>query len=197
MTRTARVLVACAAGVVLVVLAGTAGYLLRGGGDEGDPAPQVREAAVVDDLCATVDPLVPQDLPIGAGQSAQEAVPGGQQATCVVGGAGGNALEVRVTSYDLRDGDPDGTLDQLLAATCAVVAQQYDERYADEDDGGCSGQDATSTTRPGETTATRVTSIPDLGAVVSVTMTQDALPAQVAAYTTALALGLVGSDPTG
>lgn len=190
----ARVLVVFSV-LVAVAAVVAASVVWSRAGDEEDAAPKLREAVVVDDLCAVVEPLVPGELELGDGQSTNDSGDGAERAACVVGSSGATVLEVRVTSHDMPEGDPYGVLDQLVGAACDAVEQQYAAGFT-EDEVGCSGQDSGSTTRPVLATAIQVAPVPNLNAIVSVVLTDRRLPAQVAAYASAITYGVVASDLT-
>lgn len=189
-----RLAVACAAGVVGFVLAGSLAVLLDLGDDEGGRTP-VREASVLGDVCAVVQPLLPEGLGLVAdrpGASADRAA-GVRRSGCTFGSQGEAALEVVVTSYDLPGDDPDPTLDQLVATACDGVERGFAEEYA-ADEQGCSGQDVAGANEPVLVTAARIARIDHHNAVVAVFLTDRRLPAQVAAYASAIAYDVVASD---
>lgn len=190
----ARVLVVCSALVVVAAVVATV-VAWSPADDEKDMAPKLREAIVVDDLCAVVEPLVPGELELGEGQSSNDSDDGPERATCVVGSSGATVLEVTVASHDLPEGDPDGVLDQLVDTACDAVEQQYAAGFT-EDEAGCSGRDSGSTTRPVLATASQVAPVPSHNAIVTVVLTDRRLPAQVAAYAAAITYGVVASDLT-
>lgn len=167
--------------------------------DEQRAAPGVRKAVVVDDLCAVVEPLVPQELGLGAGEPVARAGAGVERASCTFGSPGRTVLEVRVTSYDLSEHDPSGALDPLVVTACDAVAQQFPVGFAASPGGeeqGCSAQDADDTSGPVLVTATQVGRVDSRNAVVAVTLTDRRLPAQVAAYVSAITYGVAARDLT-
>ncbi|MCD4533169.1 hypothetical protein LRP67_03630 [Nocardioides sp. cx-169] len=195
--RRTPVLVACAGVVAIAVAAALLTALVRGGQDNDDTA-QDRPPTVITDLCAALEPALPPDLGLAGGRSSNDSRNDTEIATCLVAGTDGAELEVRVTGYELPDGDPDGELEQLVAIACDGVERQYAAGFT-EDSASCSGQDSESTTEPLLTSATMITTLPTLNAVASVVLTDRALPAIVGAYTTAVAYAVVsaGADLAG
>lgn len=188
--RTALVVGVVSAALVAVLVAAVCWLSARVGEDEA--VFEVRRATTVEDLCAVVEPLIPAALDLGAGEltTSSEKDAGVERSVCVFGGSGPTTLVVRVLSHDIEEGDPAGVLDQLLLTTCDGVAQRVPIGYV-ADDVGCSGQDAESVTEPVLVMATRVGRIDARNAVVSVTLTDRRLPAQVAAYSSAITYGVV------
>lgn len=188
--RNALVVGVVTAALVAVLAVAVCWLSARVGQDEA--APEVRQATTVEELCAVVEPLIPAALELSGGEltTSSEDGAGVERTVCVFGGSGPTTLVVRVISYDLEEGDPDGVLDQLLLTTCDGVAQQLPIGHV-ADEVGCSGQDAESVTEPVLVTATRVGRIDARNAVVSVSLTDRRLPAQVAAYSSAITYGVV------
>ncbi len=191
------VLLACSSlistvAIAVAVVAGVSAWR----DDDDEPAPRIGRALEVDDLCAAVEPLVPRDLDLGEGSSSTDTVDGRQRATCTVGSPGRAWLEVRVTGYALPEGDPQQTLDQLLGTACDALELHFPVRF-DRNDAGCHGQDTEATLRPRITTASRVSALPHLDALVSVALTQRDHPVRNAVYVSAISYGLLGTDLAG
>lgn len=192
--RTGPVVGAVTAALVVVLAAAVCWLSARVGEDQA--VSEVRRATIVEDLCSVVRPVIPAALDLGEGEFSASSDDGAgvERSSCSFGGSGPTSLVVRVLSYDIEEGDPAGVLDQLLLTTCEGVAQQLPVGHA-VDDAGCSGQDAESASEPVLVTATRVGRIPTRNAVVSVTLTDRRLPAQVAAYSAAITYGVVAGLP--
>lgn len=198
-----RLMVGVLAGALVLALAAlaatVAAAVLGGSGEADAELPQVRKAVVVEDLCSLVQPLVPAELGLSPGRSTEDVNgdadgdAGIRRAACTFGSPGDVSLDVRVASYDLLEGDPAGTLDQLVATTCDAVERDFPVAFA-ADASGCSGLDAESTGVPVGVSASQVGRIRGSNAVVSVLLTDRRLPAQVAAYAAAITYGLVASD---
>lgn len=191
-----RLAVALASGAIGFVVAGSLAVLLDlGGDDDADGRTPVRAASDLGDLCAVVQPLLPEGLGLVADRpgSSVDRAAGIRRSGCTLGSRGEAALEVVVTSYDLPGDDPGATLDQLVATTCDGVGRTLPEEYA-ADEQGCSGQDAAGAAEPVTVTAARIARVGRINAVVAVYLTDRRLPAQVAAYASAIAYDVVASD---
>ncbi len=166
-----------------------------GGDDDADGRKPVRAASAVGDLCAVVQPLLPEGLGLVADRpgSSIDRAAGIRRSGCTFGSRGDAALDVVVTSYDLPGDDPGATLDQLVATACDGAGRTFAEEYA-ADEQGCSGQDAAGAVEPVTVTAARIARLDRYNAVVAVYLTDRRLPAQVAAYASAIAYDVVASD---
>lgn len=181
-TWTPLTIVAVGVAVLMTVVAGAAAWQL----DKTEHVREVRGAVLVEDLCAVVEPVVPDELGLADGFSRTESREGSEVATCVLSSAGERVLEARLTSYDLLEGDPHGTLDQLLAAACDGLEAQYPDEAFQRDETGCTGRDPGSSDREVLTTVTEVRKAGGVDAIATVTLTHQATPAQVAFYATAI-----------
>lgn len=190
-----RLAVVLLAGAVGFVLAGALAVLLDLGGDDDRARTPVRTASTIGDLCAVVQPLLPEGLGLVADRpgSSADRDAGIRRSGCTFGSQGAAALEVVVTSYDLPGDDPGATLDQLVATACDGAERAFPEEYA-ADEQGCSGQDAAGAAEPVVVTAARIARLDQHDAVVAVFLTDRRLPAQVAAYASAIAYDVVASD---
>lgn len=190
-----RLAVVLAAGVVGFVLAGSLAVLLDLDDDDAVGRAPVRAASALGDVCAVVQPLLPQGLGLVADRPASSAdrAAGIRRSRCTFGSQGAAALEVVVTSYDLPGDDPGATLDQLVATACDGAGRTFPEEFA-ADEQGCSGQDVAGAAEPVVVTAARIARIDHHNAVVAVFLTDRRLPAQVAAYASAIAYDVVASD---
>lgn len=194
-----RVLLICAAVVAVAVIAAVLTVLVGGDDDDKDTADgaggsdTTTQATVVDDLCAAIEPNLPPELGLADGQSGNDSRDDTEIATCTMESPDGTKLDIRVTSYALPEGDPDGELDRFAATACDGVQDQYADGFT-EAPAGCSGQDAPGATEPTLTSATTVTTLPTLDAVASIVLTDRALPATVGAYTSAIAYSVVAAS---
>ena len=164
------------------LLLGLLPVLLVAGCSDADEEPVgAPPATLPEDLCAVLEPLVPPDLGLGDPVAAGGEQPGARTATCSMSGPGGRRLSVEVTSYALADADDPVELRVAHLAACNELLTRDGLADTRQEELDCDA------TLPDGS----FVSLDQLSANQAVLRLElavpDRLPAQVAAYGTAIA----------
>ena len=101
------------------VLAAVLALALTGCSGDGDDGPTAAgPAALPEDLCAEIVPVLPADLGLGDPVAGGAEQPGQRSATCAMSGPGGTGLRVELTSYAVADVDDPVELRVAHLAAC-------------------------------------------------------------------------------